>query len=85
MLWILAAGSAGPGVSYMDRIDEVSSWTAQTPGGRPLIVLRGRGGHLLGIDDDGIFALGPSACGGQVISDTSIGGLRCRFTLEGIG
>ena len=60
-LWILAAGSVGPGVSYMDRIDEVASWTAQTPGGRPLIVLRGRGGHLLGVDDDGIFALGPSA------------------------
>ena len=60
-LWILAAGLIGPGVSYIDRIDEVASWTAQTTGGRPLLVLRGRGGHLLGIDDDGIFALEPSA------------------------
>ena len=60
-LWILMAGSIGPGVSYVNRIDEVASWTAQTTGGRPLLVLRGRSGHLLGIDDDGIFALEPSA------------------------
>jgi hypothetical protein len=60
-MWILMAGTAGPGLSYVDRIDEVASWTAQTTGGRPLLVLRGRGGHLLGIDDDGIFALEPSA------------------------
>ena len=26
-----------------------------------------------------------AACGGQVISDTSIGGLSCRFMLESIG
>ena len=78
-LWILAAGLIGPGVSYIDRIDEVASWTAQTTGGRPLLVLRGRGGHLLGIDDDGIFALEPSAvhwsgkgcyCGAPAPADT---------------
>ena len=60
-LWILAAGTVGRGISYIDRIDEVASWTAHTPSGRPLIVLRGRGGHLLGVDDDGIFALRPSS------------------------
>jgi len=60
-MWIVAAGSVGPGVFYIDRIDEVASWTAQTSGGCPLLVLRGRNGYLLGIDDDGIFALGPSA------------------------
>jgi hypothetical protein len=60
-LWILAAGTVGRGVSYIDRIDEVASWTACTPGGRPLIVLRGRGGHLLGVDDNGIFPLRPSS------------------------
>ena len=27
----------------------------------------------------------PKTCGGQVITDTSIGGLSCRFMLEGIG
>nr|WP_181374852.1 hypothetical protein [Polaromonas sp. H6N] len=63
-IWLLAAGtpgSAGPGLSHMDRIDEVASWTVQTAGGRPLLVLRGEGDYLVGIDDDGIFALGPSA------------------------
>lgn len=59
-LWVLAADSAGPSMCYMDRIAEVASWTAQTPGGRPLIVLRGQGGHLLGVDDDGMFSLCPS-------------------------
>ena len=62
-MWILMAGSAAPGLSQsrMDRIDEVTSWTAQTPGGRSLLVLHGQGGYLLGIDDGGIFALGSSA------------------------
>lgn len=60
-MWILAAGSIGPGVSYVDRIDEVASWTAQTLGGRPLLVLLGRSGHLMGVDDDGIFTLKRSA------------------------
>ena len=26
-----------------------------------------------------------NVCGGQVILDRSIGGLRCRFTLESVG
>lgn len=62
-MWILVTGPAGSGVSQsrMDRIDEVATWTAQTPSGRPLLVLRGRNGYLLGIDDDGIFCLEPSA------------------------
>jgi hypothetical protein len=34
---------------------------------------------------DEIDELGVPFCGGQVISDTSIGGLSCRFMLEGIG
>ena len=46
-----------------------------------LPVLRnfGEAVHLL------VGSTGLKLCGGQVISDTSIGGLRCRFVLEGIG
>ena len=62
-MWIVVTGPAGSGVSQsrMGQIDEVATWTAQTPSGRSLLVLRGRNDFLLGIDDDGIFALGPSA------------------------
>ena len=60
-LWLLVANTEGPGVSYVDRIEEVATWTAHTARGRPLLVLRGQTGHLLGVDDDGLFTLKTSS------------------------
>ena len=60
-LWIMVADTVGRSASYVDRIVEVASWTAQTPGGRPLLVLRGQTGHLIGLDDDGPFTLRASS------------------------
>lgn len=60
-LWIFVASTVGRSGSYIDRIEEVATWTAHSPGGRPLLVLRGQTGHLLGVDDDGLFTLRTSS------------------------
>lgn len=56
-IWLLVAGTEGPGSLNADRIEEISTWNARTPGGRQLSVLHGSNGRLIAIEDDDVFVL----------------------------
>lgn len=56
-IWLLVSGTEGPGSLCADRIEEISTWNARTPGGRQLSVLHGSNGRLIAIEDDDAFVL----------------------------
>ena len=56
-LWLVALAPDDKSPLRVETIDQISSWSTRTPTGRQLIVLHGRAGHLLAIEDEHLFSL----------------------------